>query len=119
MATSVQAAEDEIVGATAALQPSFDGLVDLSKLPLQAEAAAGVSAAATAFGRRLDLLRAAGLALEALVADGYPDVPQQIISAAAFAELQLDVQKMEAAFSKFQADRAVALNLQARAPVPK
>jgi hypothetical protein len=119
MATTVQAAVDEVIWAAAELRPPFDGLVALSKLPLQPEAEAGVAAAARDFGRRLELLRAARAALEALLADGYPDLPLRIVSAAAFAELEDDVQRIAAAFAKFTAARAAALNLSAGPAVPK
>jgi hypothetical protein len=120
MATSVQAAVDELGAAIAAILPQFDGLNDLARLNLQPATVLSVKTALDYFGGRLTLLRAARASLQELLANGYPDVATFQVPAEVLAELRDDAQDIQAAVAKFKAaELAANLNLAASPPQPK
>jgi hypothetical protein len=109
----------EIVAALAAEALEHEGLRDLARLNLTPEALRDVRASLDDFDRRVQKLEAAKVVVEALLADGYPELGPRDVSDAALEDLQKQRASIDAALAHFTAGQAVSLNLSAGPPEPK
>lgn len=83
------------------IQPQIRGMQDLMAVSLSAETLALVQTELTDRLRRESLLLAAIGALEALEADGYPELAPGAATAAAYEELQGQLADIQAAMGEF------------------
>lgn len=97
------ALREELEAAKALLLPQLEGLRDFARLNLITESLTAVQAATVDFERRLTLVEGAISALDGLAADGYPEVPQRDVLQTVYADLQVNVTTIQAAFAKFSA----------------
>jgi hypothetical protein len=120
MATQVPAVIDELNAALAVLAPILEGDRDYESLNIKDSTKTDVTKVQTANQKRNDLLKAAVDALTALVSDGYPDRPVTIIPAADFADLQDQINTLQAAIKDFQPEGApVSIEIVFGTPQPK
>jgi hypothetical protein len=91
----------ELEAARAALAPQIRGMTSLSNDSLSSELLTQINQEIVDLQRRDGLLAAAIAALEALVADGYPDVPAATLPGNLFEELSGDVSDITAGASVF------------------
>lgn len=109
MPTQVDSAVTEIQAALDVIRPQLEGMKDFSRLNL--EHASGVVQQAIAdFARRENLLTMALNALAALLSDGYPEMLVREVEQVDFVDLKNQVDTITAAFAKFAAIKAAALN---------
>lgn len=111
----------EINAALVELAPIHEGMRDYAVLDLQPETKEIVNSAVLRYDRRRDALNAAKAALEALLADQYPDIPVTEIPEAAYADLAANQSTITAALGKFAPPNPAAssLGLTSGAPQPK
>jgi hypothetical protein len=117
--TAVAAALTELHAALDALAPQHEGLRDYARLNLKPETLTEVRGLLEAYDRRVSKLQAAIAPLEALVADGHPDLGPRAIADAALQDLQANVDTIAAARAQFVSDAPTVLNLSASAPEAK
>jgi hypothetical protein len=117
--STVDTALGDIAAAIAALAPAHEGLRDFARLNVRPETLVEVRTAIEQYDRRLRLLTVAQSALDALVADGYPDLATRDIAAAVLADLQANAASIETALALFGAVTATTLRLSATPPTPK
>lgn len=109
----------EIQAQIDALEPQLEGLNDLDALDLGNEASNEISTAIQDYTRRQIRLNTAKVALESLVADGYPDMEVRQISADALADIQANVDTILAARAQFTSEAASSLAMSAGPARPK
>jgi len=109
--TAVQQAIVEIQNLLAAFAPQHEGLRDFDRLDLKDATKAEIEASLALYDRRKALLEDALAKLEALMADGHPDIPVREISPVAFADLQDNTMTIEAAMARFASNAAATLEL--------
>lgn len=125
----VSAAIAEIDAALTVITPQNEGLKDYARLDLQEDTRREIQEAIGDYDRRVQLLHAAKLAyqtladqavaaVQALVNDGHPDLPQRQISPAAVADLQAREEAIQAARALF-VQQATQINPTAGAAEPK
>jgi len=121
MATSVDAALQEIVASLAVLSPQLEGLRDFQRLNLKAETRREIETSLAAYARREQLLVSAQSALEGLLGDGFPEMAVRALDEAAYLDLVANAGTIEAALKQFSAaDQAtVELITTAGPPEPK
>jgi hypothetical protein len=126
MADNIHAARRaELEAALSVLEPQIRGLDDLSHVSITSALAAEVSGQSVACKRRRDLIQAeldamdaCDAAYDALLADGYPEMPPDSVVDSVYAELKEQMADLEAAAARFQAEASrVSINL--GTPVPK
>jgi hypothetical protein len=93
----------ELEAAQAVLAPRIRGMTSLSNDSLSPELLAQINQEIADLQRRDGLLSAAIAALDALVADGYPDVPPAVLPGNLFEELSGDVSDIQAGAAGFVA----------------
>jgi hypothetical protein len=112
--------KSELLNAKTSIEPQVEGLNDFARLNLQPNTLTTVQAAIVDFQRRLDLIDDTIQALDALMADGYPDVKQRAISEQAYVDLNNNVITIETAFKKFSpTSDTVTVTITAGTPRPK
>jgi hypothetical protein len=117
---SVEDAIAEIQTSLAEIDPQHEGLRDYAALDLQPETRAEIQTTIVIYDRRVNLLRAALAALEALVADGHPELPVRVIPEASYEDLVAQQETITAALAKFSAQpQAASLGITSEAPEPK
>jgi hypothetical protein len=116
---SITNLRDELVAALDPLKLQFNGLHYLSRFGTLPDLVTEENNQIAVFGRRIDSIQAVITALDALVADGYPDELTDTISPELDTELRDEVSAIEAAATIFK--RNVAKNLQVNftQPTPK
>jgi len=119
MDTAVSAALAEIETALATIPPQHEGLRDFARLNLRPATLVEVRASLEVYDRRVTRLQAAKAAIEALVADGFPDLRPREIDDAALQDLQENAQTITAALAQFASNTPTALGLSAGAAEPK
>jgi hypothetical protein len=113
MDTVVPAALAEIQAALEKLKPEHEGLRDLSRLNLLPDTQREVRLSLDQYDRRVQKLTAAKAPLDALLADGYPDLAPRAIADAALQDIQDNVDTIAAARAQFVSNAPTALNLAA------
>ena len=103
----------EILKSLAALEAEHEGLRDYARLNLREDTLAQVHAAIEVYDRRVLLLRAAQAALEALAADGHPELPVRTVAQAVHDDLDANAATIQAALAKFAPIVTAELNLEA------
>jgi len=98
--SAVDTALAEIVTTLAAIAPAHEGLRDFASLNIQRDTQVEVKASLTQFDRRVQLLTAARVALESLIADGVLGPPREI-GAEALKDLQQNAASIAAALALF------------------
>jgi len=99
--TSVDAARQEILDTLARIEPEHEGLKDFSRLNLQPETHAIISTAIADYDRRVDLLRKALAAIDALLTDNYPALDTREVGTVVYNDLAANADTIEAALGKF------------------
>jgi hypothetical protein len=99
---NVEAVLAELKAALAHLGPRSEGLADFSRLNLDAGSHAAVTEATAAIHRRMSLLEAAIMALEALAQDGYPSLPNAQVTSTVLADLTGQLASLHAAVEGFE-----------------
>lgn len=117
--TSVDSALNEINERLTTFAPQHEGLRDFALLNLQEATKLEIDSSLKLYDRRKDLLDKAKAALEALKADGHPEIPVREISEAAFADLQGNTSTIEAAMARFASNAATTLALAEGRTEPK
>lgn len=116
MSTAVDAAREEIAAALEVSDRLFEGARHFAELgDLREDTRAEVERSIADFGRRNSLLKNVRDSLTALVADGYPDVPERPVEASVLADLKQDAETINAALAKFAPAKAAELGLAAGA----
>lgn len=116
MATKVEEAIAEIEERQATFAPEHEGLRDYAALNLHDESRTPVNESVLAYDHRRDLLNVAKAALEALMADGHPDIPAKEVTKAVFEDLQTNAATIEAALKKFRLAQASTLTIKPGTP---
>src|SRR6185436_17347561 len=111
--TAVETALAELAAATATLSPQLEGLRDFTRLNLEDSTRREVDEVLTTTIRRVDLLGRAKDALQALLADGHPDLLVRTIDVSAFQDLRNQAATIAAALLRFNSDPATTLGLTA------
>ena len=112
--TTVPITRAEIAQALADQKPIHEGLRDFSRLNIKDPTATIVTQTITAYDTRQMRMENALNALDALLADGYPEVPVQEIGGEEYADLAEQVSTVTAALTTFSAaEPAAALSLSA------
>lgn len=119
MPTAVDAAIIELQAALDAALPIQEGLADYLRVNLLQPAKAEVTSFKAQIDRRVQKIQAALGACQALVSDGYPDVPTRAVEADVLADLRDQQATISAALAKFAPVQASSLGLAAGAPEPK
>lgn len=109
----------EVDAALAAAVAPHEGLRDYNRLNLEAEAKAEVQEGILFFDTRVALLEEAKAALEALLGQGYPEVPVREIVPTAYADLVENRKTIDAALALFAAEQAQVLAMRTGTPEPK
>lgn len=101
---------EEFQAAIAVLDPQIRGLTDLAVpgVSISDGLRTEVQGQIAERDQRKTLIENAAAALNALVADGYPDLPQDTIDQALYTELQGQMDDQKAAASVFEATPAAA-----------
>ena len=116
----------QLLAAREVLAPQIRGLGDLVVTSISGELAAKLRDVLT-IRQRLDGLLASALqardayiaALNALEADGYPDLPDVTMPTSIFSEMQEELSDLQAAVEIFQAEMAARMTIGLGAPVAK
>jgi hypothetical protein len=108
----VQAKKGELAGPLA-------GLVNILRLPLEEEERLEFDQARQAFEARFNRLIGVEIAIKALLADGYPVLPDVPAMPESVAHVKHSVDDMEAAILLLHVEHAAALGLRAGQPKPK
>jgi len=111
--SQVSEAVIEIVETLTSLEAEHEGLRDYASLNLREETLAEVRSAIEVYDRRVLLLRAAQAALEALAADGHPELPVRTVAQAVHDDLDANAATIQAALAKFAPIVTAELNLEA------
>jgi hypothetical protein len=119
MPTAVDNAVTEVKAALAVAQPQLRGLEFFLRLDQNDVTKRILEQRRVDTERRIAVLQGALAALEALLADGYPEVPVQEVPDTVLADLTEDMSVEEAALALFASDRATKLNVVAGAAEPK
>jgi len=119
MATAVESASAELQVAKTGLDPIVEGLHDFSAVNLKPDTQTTIQSTIIDYERRQTLIKAAQSALQALMADGYPNLPVRPLRDSAFQDLKDQVSTMTAAFGQFEPEKAQSLNPTASESVPK
>ena len=110
----------ELLAVYAAVNPLVEGLNDYTRLNILQVSKPEVSALLTKMTHRRDLLDAAAKALQALVEDGYPELPSAAVSGEIYADLAEQTRTLSLAFKQFRsADEAVIAIITPSTPEPK
>ena len=117
--TIVDEALAEIIEALGQTEPLLEGLKDFARLNIEVETMGIVNAAIAEHERRVIMLTNSKVALEALLADGYPLLPVHEIPQAAYEDLAANHESIDTAFGHFTPNTASALNLSAGEVEPK
>lgn len=117
--TAVDSALTEINERLATFAPQHEGLRDFALLNLQEATKLEIDSSLKLYDRRKDLLDKAKAALDALKADGHPEIPVREISEAAFADLQGNTSTIEAAMARFASNAAASISLVSGTVEPK
>lgn len=119
MATAVETAITEITTHQGVVGPQYAGFVNLARLSLNADAQREDSFSIEQYKRRIELMRNAKIALEALVADGYPDLDVREIPDGAYEDILEQAKGINAALAQFSSGRATGITVTAGLPEPK
>jgi hypothetical protein len=111
--------QEELAIYQVARAPQLEGLERLARLNLTPQLMEEVQLSISQFTRRMSLIVQAQAALDALEADGYPEVDIREILGVAFDDLQDVNADIEAATTLFRDGEAVHLALVAGGPEPK
>jgi len=117
--TAETAFRTELDAALAVEGKQLNGLKDISVMPISAELQAALQPPLTEWQRRVDMINAVLTAMDALDADGYPDLPPQIILGSLMAEIQEKESDVASAAGVFQAPAPVAERGDFNAPTAK
>jgi hypothetical protein len=117
--TAAEQALTEINERLAAFKPQLEGLHDFARLNLADATQREIAVSTEAYDRRMGVLTRAKAALEALLADGHPELPVREINAAALLDLQTNASTIEAALAQFASNAASTITLTAGQTVPK
>jgi hypothetical protein len=117
----------EIDAALAKVNPQIRGMFILSSMPeLEQETYAAIDTELADHRRRRDLLTAMLMALDtvdtvwdALIADGYPEMPLAGVSQAIMEDIQDDLAAVAAAVAEFEVARAEVLTISLGTPADK
>jgi hypothetical protein len=119
VATAVDAALVEVNAAVDVLTPDQVGINEFEDIPLTDTTKHAVDVLKTEIDERMGLLKAAVVALEALIADGYPVVPTETVPPEITGELQADLDALIAVRKLFIASGPpVAGRVTFAAPTP-
>lgn len=118
MATKVEEGIAECQAVLGADATPHEGLRDYQGVNLEDPAKSAVQRRLAARDRRADLLKAHIVTGEALMADGYPQMPVVKVSAAAYADLKANKESIAAAYAEFTPDALDDLGLTAE-PIDK
>lgn len=119
MATDVEKGIAEVRGALQTQAPESEGLDDLERLNIGSAALEEVEISRTIYGRRMTLEEAFIAAGEALLKDGYPNLPARAVPASVREKLQNQSDTINAALKKFNAAQLVSLGQTFGEPEPK
>jgi hypothetical protein len=100
--TQVEAITAELRESLDQLKPRARGLAGFSRLDLATTSHPAVTEATAAIHRRMSLLEAAIMALEALAQDGYPGLPDLLVTDTVLADLQAQLDSLAAAITGFE-----------------
>lgn len=117
--TDVEKGIIELKIALQAQAPESEGLDDLERLNIGSAALDEVQISRGEYARRMRLEQAHILTGEALLADGYPDLPARGVSAVILAQLQDQAATIEAALKKFTPNVVASLGQYFADPQPK
>lgn len=81
--------------------PQIEGLGELAKVGMPAEDQTAILGASDELIRRRDLINAVLTAILALLADGYPELPAEVVTAKVLADLQHEQAVITAALAAF------------------
>lgn len=98
----------ELTSHQSVLEPQIEGLNDYAQLNIQSSTLDAVNAASTALIRRRDLVSAAITALTALGEDNYPDMSSFDVAESVYADLEMNLRTINAAFSRFRSREEAA-----------
>lgn len=116
---AVEQAILEIKAKLAELAPQHEGLRDYARLNLKPETLEQVNLSIAQYDARVGLLMAALAALEALAADGHPELPAREVEQLVLDDLLENAATIEAALGKFELAKASTLGLDDDAPEEK
>jgi hypothetical protein len=119
MPSAVGTASSEISAALDAMAAPHEGLRDFSRLNIRPETLVEVRVSIEQYDRRARLLTDARKAIDALVADGYPELNAREAAASVIADLQANAESIEVALRLFGTTTASTLRLAHGAPEPK
>ncbi len=119
MATDVEKGIVEAQQELEAQAPESEGLDDLERLNIGSAALEEVEISRVEYARRMRLEEAFIAAGQALLADGYPDLPARSIPGQILAKLQDQAMTIEAALKKFKPQPLTSLGQTFSAPQPK
>jgi hypothetical protein len=119
MAAVMDAALKEIEEAVETLTPQYKGLLDYSHIDLQPGTLAEINVSIVEYQQRLQLLHNAKVAIDALVADGHPEMKPREVEASVHSDLQENKLTIDAAFGQFTSNAPVSLAMSSGAPESK
>lgn len=118
--TIVDEALEEIIVALGSFEPLLEGLRDYSRLNINPDTMTVITDAIAEHERRMARLTAARDSLQALLSDGYPQLPPHKVSDSVLADIKSQRTSIDAASEHFVSDdTATTLALQAGAVEPK
>jgi hypothetical protein len=97
---------DELEDALGWIAPKLEGLEDFNRVNINDDTRLEVTAATQVYGRRVDALKTSIAALEALNADGYPEVETFEVSETILLDLIDQEASMAAALDQFNLNEA-------------
>lgn len=115
----VQKLRAELQGALLVLDEQIRGLHTLQVSSISPDLLTEVNEEIVFREHRRELIQAAIDALDALVADGYPELPPEVVSPALYAELQGEKSDMSAAIEVFVQAMAAQLSVDLGQAEPK
>jgi hypothetical protein len=119
MATEVEKGIAECRAELEAAALKHEGLRDFTGISLVDSSKGAVKSRLKARDRRTELIKAHIASGEALIADGYPEMPITRLDPAAYADLKANAESILAALSEFSGDALDDLGLVAGPAIPK
>ena len=101
------------------MAPIHEGLRDFDRLNVLDDTRGQVREHIFAYDRRTGLLQNALAHLQALQADGHPDLPVRPVTPSVIADLEEQRRTIEAALAEFTSNAATSLQLEAEEPQSK